>query len=1168
MHSFSWHITPMKDILLYWRNSIADAGRLSPADSDLRDAHDREFHLSHQAFADGAVEDSVTTALFKHWSETHHSQDKDGEEPQTIDALLCPLIFVPLYSHGVEKRNTKQKILAPLRILAKLSREGKLTIPAHGAKPQINRDFLEPADNDYIIGTVDNADAFYAGEPAPSVDWRKISKYIDKLIKSVSDKDYNDLIIEQTMRLDHGLILIPNIPKIPQAIIEGYDRLIESNETPDLLSLLTEGTTENGVLDNRAQLEVSARHLGQMGQSFPLTVSQRESLAHFLHTSDDKPDILAVNGPPGTGKTTLIQSVVAALWVEAALKNNRPPVIVAAAATNKAATNIIDAFAGAEPDASNPLSGRWLADVNSLGMYMPSRSADKGRRQAYLSADDHFAKPIETEEGLDRNLKTFLVKFNAAFPDNQTDDLETAKAHLHERLTKVCGGISEIVSLVQELDTRIKQSAFSLPQAVAHFEMMRQTIDDATVEAADAKEQLAKLKSLQLSWMEHLNTEPFLISLLAFLPPIQARRTIRDYTFMITKATESENSPADAKMSRSAFEAYLTTATVSATETVEKTKNRKTKLQQEFDTYKDALDQLTIWANDRDVKDRSLQGILASLDLIDRHEAFLLTMHYWEASYLLEVEKNLTTKYEDKKSPEKLMRLFQRLAKLSPCFASTFHMLPKHFTAWRRGNEQWDSVQLLGEIDLLVTDEAGQAAPEASALSFAFAKRALVVGDVKQIQPIRQIPEAIDRANVKRFLKISGNEYDEFRKRGLSADGGSLMTMAQKACRYTKFPELSQGMFLYEHFRCLDDIIAYCNTLCYDNRLIPRRGKLQSPHPLPAMGFANIDGADQKSGGSRFNQQEANVIAAWVKERRDQLEAHYNGSSISALLGILAPFAAQAQALRKALKQQGLPVADRGKQGITVGTLHALQGAERKIVLFSPTYGRDHKGNTFFGKNPELLNVAVSRAQDSFLVFGNMRLFDRHAPDRASSLLGSYLLDPDNEITDIQPVAPTPMASPPKVLISDLDSHRQALADSFAMAETHVAIVSPFLSEVALNADNIDEQIRKTTARGVRVSVYADRHLTRPADKLQTCVNRLSHAGADVFLSKETGVHSKLLWADKKYFVVGSFNWLSASRANNMFKRYEVSAVYQQDEASPLIEQVAKEIDETCEKLD
>src|SRR5699024_6038058 len=54
---------------------------------------------------------------------------------------------------------------------------------------------------------------------------------------------------------------------------------------------------------------------------------------------------------------------------------------------------------------------------------------------------------------------------------------------------------------------------------------------------------------------------------------------------------------------------------------------------------------------------------------------------------------------------------------------------------------------------------------------------------------------------------------------------------------------------------------------------------------------------------------------------------------------------------------------------ITVGTAHRLQGAERPIVLFSAAYGQNTDQASFIDANPELINVAVSRAKDLFIVF-------------------------------------------------------------------------------------------------------------------------------------------------------------------------------------------------------
>ena len=107
----------------------------------------------------------------------------------------------------------------------------------------------------------------------------------------------------------------------------------------------------------------------------------------------------------------------------------------------------------------------------------------------------------------------------------------------------------------------------------------------------------------------------------------------------------------------------------------------------------------------------------------------------------------------------------------------------------------------------------------------------------------------------------------------------------------------------------------------------------------------------------------------WRKEYLEAPEQRYE-KKIGEILGIVTPFTAQKKAVQKALA--GVLGRD---AGIVVGTVHALQGAERDVVLFSPVYGQGHSGNTFFDAGPNMMNVAVSRARDSFIVIGNPDLF-------------------------------------------------------------------------------------------------------------------------------------------------------------------------------------------------
>ena len=114
-------------------------------------------------------------------------------------------------------------------------------------------------------------------------------------------------------------------------------------------------------------------HAGQMSGKYALSPSQRESINHFGEIVEG--DILAVSGPPGTGKTTLLQSVVADMYVKAALTEDKAPIIVAASTNNQAVTNIIDSFGKIDTIGILNLEQKWITvpnNTNSFATYFPS----------------------------------------------------------------------------------------------------------------------------------------------------------------------------------------------------------------------------------------------------------------------------------------------------------------------------------------------------------------------------------------------------------------------------------------------------------------------------------------------------------------------------------------------------------------------------------------------------------------------------------------------------------------------------------------------------------------------------------------------------------------------------------------------------------------------------
>jgi hypothetical protein len=209
--------------------------------------------------------------------------------------------------------------------------------------------------------------------------------------------------------------------------------------------------------------------------------------------------------------------------------------------------------------------------------------------------------------------------------------------------------------------------------------------------------------------------------------------------------------------------------------------------------------------------------------------------------------------------------------------------------------------------------------------------------------------------------------------------------------------------------------------------------------------------------------------------------------------------------------------------------------------------------------------VAISRAQDAFLVFGNMHLFqpNGHHP---SAVIGRMLFrDGSNEISGVPPTLLVPgQDMGPGQLIADLENHRSVLKDALETAQRHLVIVSPFLTEAAMAADDVDTRIAAAVKRGVQVRVVSDPQLNNKNQAgFQGCVQRLKEAGALVRFGATQGIHSKLLMVDRSWLVIGSFNWLSAVReSGSQWARYESSLRYDGNEAFEMITKSLRDLAE------
>lgn len=1132
----------------YWRNSLADAengnGALSPSQAD------KFLMLPAEVLASGCLSEGLLTQLFAN----------EPEDRADIEITLRPWVYRARREHG-RARNGLPAIITPVICQVSVTREGRLQPYGQALMP---RDILEPLDRDnFAIGAQADLDAFLSAEDRqrfdPPVDaetlreeqhqqnWREFLQFCMKMFRQVSNgwdgaEDGFELAgfgylfkEEKAEGFSRNIVALYDHLRDTQPAVPLFERFAQRERSPDEPCL-----PANGLFAGR---------LAHAGDEYALAPAQRDSLSHLL--TGRAGDVLAVNGPPGTGKTTLLLSVVASLWARAAVAGGEPPVIVASSTNNQAVTNIITAFGKDFATGSGPFAGRWLPDIRSFGAYFPKASAEAEMARTYQTRS--FFTELESQEYLDKAQQTYLAHAAEAFPDMQSPSV----ADTVERLRESIRGRQQQLANIEQAWARLAEARQAIqtllgddPQAaIAQLHEQLQACD----------QQLADTQALLTRFKHYLAHEPLLYTLFGWFGPVAGKRLRLAKLQFDEAATELQSAS-----SLSEIEARLTAAVAQASKA---RKTAEAQLHQAQQLQIAEQRQLANWQSavavlpnpaDRPAGEITLDDCDNWADTSLRFEIFLLATHYWEGRWLMEVGESLPEilKSRNKTGRKTLEQNWRRWMKLTPCLVATFFMLPKELRCKRHDGNGFVDAYALDFIDLLIVDEAGQVLPEVAAPSFALARQALVIGDTQQIEPIWSIPTAVDIGNLIGAGLLARDNVDDdyaaFCEGGRSAANGSVMAIAQATSRYHYDPDLARGMYLYEHRRCYDSIIEYCNALCYKGKLQPCRG----PKPdggLPALGYLHIDGICQPShGGSRHNLLEAQTIAAWLKANEADLTERY-GKELWEIVGVITPFGAQTQAIAQACAALGISTG-KGAGEMTVGTVHSLQGAERPLVIFSAVYSK-HADGQFIDRKASMLNVAVSRAKDSFLVFGDMDLFSQQPVSKPRGLLAQLLFaDPASELI-FEQQARQDLQTPGTGLIHlhDVAEHDGFLRQTLETARHQVQIVTPWLIARWMQESGALERLSQAVQRGVQVTVYTDLRFNtgiersrpkgdpqRVAEFREAIAALRSHSVEVRVVHK---VHSKIVMADDELLCVGSFNWLSAQRHGD-YVHHETSMVY------------------------
>ena len=227
-------------------------------------------------------------------------------------------------------------------------------------------------------------------------------------------------------------------------------------------------------------------------------------------------------------------------------------------------------------------------------------------------------------------------------------------------------------------------------------------------------------------------------------------------------------------------------------------------------------------------------------------------------------------------------------------------------------------------FDYVIMDEASQVDVATGALALSCARNAVIVGDKMQLP---NVVTATDKVRAQEIFARSGigTAYD-------FASHSFLSSIEEL------FPSAPQTL-LREHYRCHPKIINFCNQKFYGGQLVIM---------TKDNGEDDVINVYRTNAGNHCrgheNQRQVDVIAEEVMP-----EIFQSGKRD---VGIISPYRDQAALIARALP---------GTQSYTV---HKFQGREKEVIVISTTDDRV----TPFADDPNLLNVAVSRAKSSLYV--------------------------------------------------------------------------------------------------------------------------------------------------------------------------------------------------------
>ncbi|APV37616.1 AAA domain-containing protein [Acinetobacter soli] len=474
------------------------------------------------------------------------------------------------------------------------------------------------------------------------------------------------------------------------------------------------------------------------------------------------------------------------------------------------------------------------------------------------------------------------------------------------------------------------------------------------------------------------------------------------------------------------------------------------------------------------------------------------------------------------KTPEILENFYNLVSLAYPVVASTLASAYK-----MSGYKQLKHLKQVKPWNLTLLDEAGMVSVESLVPVLTRSNCAMIVGDPLQLEPIRTISKPSIQGIYKEYFKGHDDEYAML--------GPGIVTTYHRAAgtRTGDVGDIGDGIILDEHRRCQAPIAQlFIDIAQYKALSISTTNPHQTlQDAFKGMGshhlmFYHVDGY-RSSGKTNLDEMRA------IDELLDELQLA--GYDLSYQVGIITPYADQKLLLIKAFGKRLYH-----KQQAKIGTIHQFQGVGFDVIIFSSVIFEQSDSPAFLNSRPNMLNVAVSRAKQQFIVVGNY-----HKLKQAQGPLGlmaertaeDFYLELGNQSPSYDHLANNFLVE--RNLLDQ--QHIKAFEYYLGICEKSVVIVVPWIRKPSNSSVQKQlELIQAAKKRGVDIKVYygySNLELNQKDDNdpylVQQYINTL---GADNVIRVPQGTHEKILLIDDRILIIGSWNWLS----NAYYKWYEL----------------------------